>query len=173
MDKEQKIINLMGEWTPEEWSSFELKYRKEISKINSDNKGIEAAVNYSRKVLKTHSTSFFIVTRFLPRYMRDEVELVYGSVRYPDEIVDSFNIKNDEKKDLLDQWRKNYHVAIESNSFKDSVNSGVPVLLAGFAEVVKKYSIPIDYYNSFLDAMERDVQPREFEDIEDDNDKKI
>ena len=52
MDKEQKIINFMGEWTPEEWSSFELKYRKEISKINSDNKGIEAAVNYSRKVLK-------------------------------------------------------------------------------------------------------------------------
>ena len=41
------------------------------------------------------------------------------------------------------------------------------MLLAGFAEVVKKYSIPIDYYNSFLDAMERDVQPREFEDIED------
>ena len=167
MDKEQKIINFMGEWTPEEWSSFELKYKKEISKINNDNKGIEAAVNYSRKVLKTHSTSFFIVTRFLPRYMRDEVELVYGSVRYPDEIVDSFNIKNDEKKDLLDQWRKHYYVAIEANSFKDSVNSGVPVLLAGFTEVVKKYSIPIDYYNSFLDAMERDVQPREFEDIED------
>ena len=40
-------------------------------------------------------------------------------------------------------------------------------MLAGFAEVVKKYSIPIEYYNSFLDAMELDVNPREFEDIDD------
>ena len=32
--------------------------------------------------------------------MRDEVELVYGSVRFPDEIVDSFDIKNDEKKNF-------------------------------------------------------------------------
>ena len=142
------------------------KYRKEISKANDD-EGTKIAVNYSRKVLKTHSTSFFIVTRFLPKYMRDEVELVYGSVRFPDEIVDSFDIENDEKKVLLDQWRKNYHIAIQTNSFKNSVNAGVPVLLAGFAEVVKKYSIPIDYYNSFLDAMELDVKPRKFEDIDD------
>jgi len=167
MDKDQKIINFMGEWTPDEWRSFDLKYRKEISKINSADKSLEAAVTYSRKVLKTHSTSFFIVTRFLPRYMRDEVELVYGSVRFPDEIVDSFNIENDEKKALLDQWRKNYHIAIKTNSFKDSVSAGVPVLLAGFTEVVKKYSIPIDYYTSFLDAMELDVKPKEFEDIND------
>jgi phytoene synthase len=166
MDKDQKIINFMGQWTPSEWRSFEVKYRKEISKANDD-EGTKIAVNYSRKVLKTHSTSFFIVTRFLPKYMRDEVELVYGSVRFPDEIVDSFDIENDEKKVLLDQWRKNYHIAIQTNSFKNSVNAGVPVLLAGFAEVVKKYSIPIDYYNSFLDAMELDVKPRKFEDIDD------
>ncbi len=167
MDKDQKIINFMGEWTPNEWRSFELKYRNEISRINNLKEGLGIAVNYSRKVLKTHSTSFFIVTRFLPKYMRDEVELVYGSVRFPDEIVDSFNIKNDEKKALLEQWRKNYHIAIHTNSFNDSVDAGVPVLLAGFAEVVKKYSIPINYYNSFLDAMELDVEPREFEDIDD------
>ena len=64
MDKDQKIINFMGEWTPNEWRSFELKYRNAISKTNNLKEGLGIAVNYSRKVLKTHSTSFFIVTRF-------------------------------------------------------------------------------------------------------------
>jgi len=167
MNKDQKKFKFMGEWTPSEWRSFELKYIKEISKLNNMDKSLEIAVNYSRKVLKSHSTSFFIVTRFLPKSMRDEVELVYGSVRFPDEIVDSFNIENDEKKRLLDQWRDHYQIAVQTKSFEESLGAGVPVLLAGFAEVVKKYSIPIEYYNSFLDAMELDVNPREFEDIDD------
>ena len=43
----------------------------------------------------------------------------------------------------------------------------MPILLAGFTEVVKKYSIPSSYYESFLDAMELDVEPRDFEDTDD------
>ena len=43
----------------------------------------------------------------------------------------------------------------------------MPILLAGFTEVVKKYSIPPSYYESFLDAMELDVEPRDFEDTDD------
>ena len=129
--------------------------------------GLDVAVKFSRKVLKTHSTSFFIVTRFLPKYMRDEVELVYGSVRFPDEIVDSFDIKNDDKKELLLNWRNKYRLALETSSFEDSINNDVPILLAGFTEVVKKYSIPTNYYESFLDAMELDVKPRNFKNTDD------
>tara|TARA_B100000941_G_scaffold42057_1_gene25599 strand:+ start:75 stop:395 length:321 start_codon:yes stop_codon:yes gene_type:complete len=95
MKKEQKNI-FMGEWTPNEWGNFEESYLTDLK--SSLENGLDIAVKFSRKVLKTHSTSFFIVTRFLPKFMRDEVELVYGSVRFPDEIVDSFDIKNDEKK---------------------------------------------------------------------------
>ena len=164
MKKEQKNI-FMGEWTPSEWSNFEENYLTDLK--SSLGNGLDVAVKFSRKVLKTHSTSFFIVTRFLPKFMRDEVELVYGSVRFPDEIVDSFNIKNDEKKVLLSNWRNKYRLALESGSFEDSINKDVPILLAGFTEVVKKYSIPSSYYESFLDAMELDVEPRDFEDTDD------
>ena len=164
MKKEQKNI-FMGEWTPSEWSNFEENYLTDLK--SSLGNGLDVAVKFSRKVLKTHSTSFFIVTRFLPKFMRDEVELVYGSVRFPDEIVDSFDIKNDEKKVLLSNWRNKYRLALESGSFEDSINKDVPILLAGFAEVVKKYSIPSSYYESFLDAMELDVEPRNFENTDD------
>ena len=155
----------MGEWTPSEWSNFEENYLTDLK--SSLGNGLDVAVKFSRKVLKTHSTSFFIVTRFLPKFMRDEVELVYGSVRFPDEIVDSFDIKNDDKKALLLNWRNKYRLALETSSFEDSINNDVPILLAGFTEVVKKYSIPTSYYESFLDAMELDVEPRNFENTDD------
>ena len=164
MKKEQKNI-FMGEWTPSEWINFEENYLADLK--SSLGNGLDVAVKFSRKVLKTHSTSFFIVTRFLPKFMRDEVELVYGSVRFPDEIVDSFNIKNDDKKALLLNWRNKYRLALETSSFEDSINNDVPILLAGFTEVVKKYSIPTSYYESFLDAMELDVEPRNFENTDD------
>ena len=164
MKKEEKN-SFMGEWTPNEWGNFEESYLNDLK--SSSGTSLDVAVKFSRKVLKTHSTSFFIVTRFLPKFMRDEVELVYGSVRFPDEIVDSFDIKNDEKKELLSNWRNKYRLALESGSFEDSINKDVPILLAGFTEVVKKYSIPSSYYESFLDAMELDVEPRDFEDTKD------
>ena len=164
MKKEEKN-SFMGEWTPNEWGNFEESYLNDLK--SSSDTSLDVAVKFSRKVLKTHSTSFFIVTRFLPKFMRDEVELVYGSVRFPDEIVDSFDIKNYEKKELLSNWRNKYRLALESGSFEDSINKDVPILLAGFTEVVKKYSIPTSYYESFLDAMELDVEPRDFEDTDD------
>ena len=164
MKKEQKNI-FMGEWTPSEWINFEENYLTDLK--SSLGNGLDVAVKFSRKVLKAHSTSFFIVTRFLPKFMRNEVELVYGSVRFPDEIVDSFNIKNDDKKALLLNWRNKYRLALETSSFEDSINNDVPILLAGFTEVVKKYSIPTSYYESFLDAMELDVEPRNFENTDD------
>lgn len=164
MKKEQKN-SFMGEWTPNEWGNFEESYLNDLKSSSANS--LDVAVKFSRKVLKTHSTSFFIVTRFLPKFMRDEVELVYGSVRFPDEIVDSFDIKNDEKKVLLSNWRDKYRLALESGSFEDSINKDVPILLAGFTEVVKKYSIPSSYYESFLDAMELDVEPRNFENTDD------
>jgi len=164
MKKEQKN-SFMGEWTPNEWGNFEESYLNDLKSFSGNS--LDVAVKFSRKVLKTHSTSFFIVTRFLPKFMRDEVELVYGSVRFPDEIVDSFDIKNDDKKALLLNWRNKYRLALESGSFEDSINKDVPILLAGFTEVVKKYSIPSSYYESFLDAMELDVEPRNFENTDD------
>ena len=164
MKKEQKN-SFMGEWTPNEWGNFEESYLNDLKSSSANS--LDVAVKFSRKVLKTHSTSFFIVTRFLPKFMRDEVELVYGSVRFPDEIVDSFDIKNYEKKELLSNWRNKYRLALESGSFEDSINKDVPILLAGFTEVVKKYSIPSSYYESFLDAMELDVEPRNFENTDD------
>tara|TARA_B100001105_G_C22380100_1_gene439245 strand:- start:122 stop:1138 length:1017 start_codon:yes stop_codon:yes gene_type:complete len=167
MDKYQNSKTPPLIWTPQQWDLLEQKVLSKINISRSEEKKKELAIKYARKVLRTHSTSFFIVTRFLPKGKRDQVELVYGSVRYPDEIVDSFKINASEKKSLLKEWRRNYHLSLKTDSFSESINNGVPILLAGFAEVVKSHNIPSHYYDSFLEAMELDVEPRNFKDLED------
>ena len=52
MKKEQKNI-FMGEWTPSEWSNFEENYLTDLK--SSLGNGLDVAVKFSRKVLKTHS----------------------------------------------------------------------------------------------------------------------
>ena len=167
MDKYQNSKTPLQVWTPRQWNLLEQKVLSKINSSRSEEKKKELAIKYARRVLRSHSTSFFIVTRFLPKEKRDQVELVYGSVRYPDEIVDSFKINATEKKSLLKEWRRSYHLSLKTDSFSDSINNGVPILLAGFSEVVKSHNIPSLYYDSFLEAMELDVEPRNFKDLED------
>src|SRR4051794_3882672 len=64
----------------------------------------------ARAVLRAYSTSFFLVTRFLPARKRDKVEAIYAAVRYPDEIVDTFPLTADEKLARLNAWLASYEV---------------------------------------------------------------
>ena len=82
--------NISLVWTFEDWEQMEKKSNSHLKKIENELKMKEHLVNLARLVLRAHSTSFFIVTRFLPKTKRDNVELIYCAVRYPDEIVDSF-----------------------------------------------------------------------------------
>jgi 15-cis-phytoene synthase len=121
----------------------------------------------ARTVLKTYSTSFFIVTRFLPPAKREQVEAIYAAVRYPDEIVDTFRLPTDEKVRLLNLWADGYEQALECQSLVESLRAGIPVFVAGFAEVVRRAGIPADHYRSFLEAMRLDISPRNFADLDD------
>ncbi|MFN7927716.1 MAG: squalene/phytoene synthase family protein [Blastocatellia bacterium] len=67
----------------------------------------------ARQVLRLSSTSFFIVTRFLPPAKRAQVEAIYAAVRYPDEIVqDSFALPTPERTQLLNVWAAHFEAAV-------------------------------------------------------------
>jgi phytoene synthase len=114
----------------------------------------------ARHVLKAYSTSFFLVTRFLPPEKRAEVEVIYASVRYPDEIVDTFPVSADRKLQLLQEWADGYEAGL--TGLVD-----VPPFLAAFTEVVRRREIPPEHYRSFLEAMRLDVQPRLYATLDD------
>jgi phytoene synthase len=121
-----------------------------------------AIVRQARRVLRTYSSSFFLVTRFLPPAKRAEVEVIYASVRYPDEVVDTFPISPGEKLTLLNHWELSYRYAVSQEGLRSRVRAGIPWILAGFAEVVRRRRIPHQDYLAFLNAMRRDACPAPF-----------
>jgi phytoene synthase len=120
----------------------------------------------ARKVLRAYSTSFFIVTRFLPPAKRARVEAIYAAVRYPDEIVDTFPLSSEERAARLDLWAVDYEIAITSPSIKESLHRGAPCFLAAFANVAREADIPPEHYRSFLAAMRQDVWPRRYDTLD-------
>jgi phytoene synthase len=154
-------------WTEREWQCLNARTRSAAVDARTEQSGWHAVARSARFVLRNYSTSFFIVTRFLPPEKRAQVEVVYAAVRYPDEIVDSFPLNASEKCQRLDAWAAGYVLSLDSGSFAKSIESGCAPFAAAFAEVVRLRRIPPEYYFSFLDAMRLDVNPRSYTSVDD------
>lgn len=133
----------------------------------TDEQARQVLTRMARGVLRRYSTSFFIVTRFLPPAKRWQVELIYAAVRYPDEVVDTFALPAQQKRLLLSSWRASFDRALASGSMLNALGQGLPAILAGFAEVVREAGIPPKHYHEFLNAMEADVEPRRYATLND------
>jgi len=154
-------------WSQERWRQVELETRQRALIAGSDAEAWEILIKQARGVLKTYSTSFFIVTRFLPPAKRAKVEAIYAAVRYPDEIVDTFPLTKEQQSNLLDDWAESYDAALGYDSIRESLGAGVPCFVASFAAVVRECGIPPEHYHAFLDAMRLDVWPRRFSTLDD------
>jgi len=148
------------------WKRLEQEMRNKAGRARSEHSAWGLLVRASRRVLRAYSSSFFLVTRFLPPAERAEVEVIYGSVRYPDEIVDTFPMPEQQKLTLLDGWQEAYLEAVAQEGLRARIRAGAPWILAGFAEVVRRRGIPREHYVSFLGAMRRDVKPKPFATLE-------
>ncbi len=122
--------------------------KERMTKMKLYNK---TAFKTSRVVTTSYSTSFSIATSLLARKQRKAIYAIYGFVRFADEIVDTFHKHN--KKYLLKQFEKDLYEAIDKGI---SLN---PVLHA-FQKTVKKYRIPHEYIDAFLNSMKHDLQKK-------------
>ena len=154
-------------WSQEEWRRLERETARRVLAERKPQQQWYAAARASRLVLRTYSTSFFIVTRFLPPAKRQQVEVIYAAVRYPDEIVDTFPISAVEQNLSLDRWSAEYKSALDCASVEEAIAAGLSCFVGAFAQVVRSNGIPHDYYRSFLSAMRLDAAPRPFVDLED------
>ena len=152
-------------WSEQDWSRIEEALRHRA--LGSEQRAWPEIVRGARAVLRRYSTSFFIVTRFLPPEKRDKVEVIYATVRFPDEIVDTFPLTAEEKLARLDAWGEAYERGLRAESCYAALVAGVPPFLAGFTAVVRDHAIPHEHYRAFLAAMKRDAQPRPFASLDD------
>src|SRR5215211_4813414 len=91
-------------WSEERWRQVERETRAVALVAATEEAAWDIIIKRARMVMRAYSTSFFIVTRFLPRVKRAKVEAIYAAVRYPDEIVDTFPLEKDEKMRRLNLW---------------------------------------------------------------------
>ncbi|HYP00255.1 MAG TPA: phytoene/squalene synthase family protein [Pyrinomonadaceae bacterium] len=159
--------NRGGVWSAQDWEAVERLMRVRALRAVSERAAWKIVCGEARRVMRTYSTSFFIVSRFLPAAKREEVEVIYAAVRYPDEIVDTFPLERAERVRLLDEWGEGYEEGLASASIGDALQRGVPCFLASFTRVVRERGIPPEHYRAFLAAMRRDAEPRPFETLAD------
>ena len=154
-------------WGMGEWARLDERTRARALAAGSEGGAWRVLAREARGVMRAYTTSFFIVSRFLPARKRAEVEAVYAAVRFPDEVVDTFPLSPPERRKLLDRWRADYEVGLRCASLDEALRADVPCFLAAFTKVVRERGIPAEHYRAFLDAMRRDTDPRPFRSLED------
>lgn len=150
-----------------QWAGLDERTRARALAAVSEDGAWRVLAREARGVMRAYTTSFFIVSRFLPARKRAEVEVVYAAVRFPDEVVDTFPLSGPERRRLLDRWRADYEVGLRCHTLAEALRGDVPCFLAAFTKVVRERGIPAEHYRAFLDAMRRDTDPRPFESLED------
>ncbi len=151
-------------WTQAQWRSFERRTAVAALASREASGTWDEVARAARSVLRTYSTSFFIVTRFLPIEKRKQVEVIYSAVRYPDEAVDTFPISSVEKREELHRWGNEYELGLRCDSLKEGLASGRNCFITAFTQVVRRNGIPPEYYRAFLQAMTLDIAPRTYAD---------
>lgn len=153
-------------WSEAEWDRLQHAAEAALAGARDQRAPRLAVAPFARRVMRSYTSSFYLVTRFLPVHKRREVEIIYANVRYPDEVVDSFPLSPDERLERLDAWERHYAVALRAGSAPAAVQAGAPAFLAALAELIRAYQIPEAHYRSFLEAMRADVRPRRYRDME-------
>lgn len=153
-------------WDEVRWNNLDSHTSNLIHSAPNERAAWSIVTQQARAVLRAYSSSFFLVTRFLPLDKRRQVEAIYAAVRYPDEVVDTFPLSRAARLDRLDEWSEGYERGLEISSLSQAIAERVPCFLAAFTRVVREHSIPTEYYRAFLGAMRMDVEPQPFPTVE-------
>lgn len=107
-------------------------------------------LTYAEHIEKKHGTSYYIATLFFPKEIREAVFILYAFVRTPDEFVDNPEEGSDPHAKLI-QWKTDWEHAYKRHSTDNK-------LLTATAEIFKRYDIPFDWSQTFIDAMIQDTR---------------
>lgn len=113
--------------------------------------------NIFKKIQKHFGKSYYFATFFLPKEKKYATQVLYSFFRLPDEIVDNPTLKSiEEIKQKLILWKADW-----IKSFKN--NQSDNIVLKETANIFKKYSIPFEYSEAFLDAMIMDTEKTRYQ----------
>ena len=115
-----------------------------------------------KKLNAQHGKTYFLATLLLPPAKRPFVHALYGFARYADEIVDDLNsaLSDEEKAKALKGWGDGVLADIKIGKSHDHIG-------AALVDTVKRFDIPLSYFEAFLKSMTMDLTITEYHTYED------
>lgn len=115
-----------------------------------------------KRLNSQHGKTYFLATLLLPPSKRPFVHALYGFARYADEIVDDLasELTVEQKAEALKGWGDQALRDIESGESTDPIGRAL-------VDTVKRFNIPIEYFQAFLDSMAMDLTVGEYQSFDD------
>ena len=126
--------------------------------------GEELRASYAecKRLNSLHGKTYYLATLLLPKAKRPFVHALYGFARYADEIVDDLasTLSEEEKADHLSTWGEGVLADLRTGASRDPIGMAL-------ADTVSRFSIPIEYFESFLHSMTMDLTVSEYQTYDD------
>lgn len=109
-----------------------------------------------------HGKTYYLATLLLPAAKRPPVHALYGFARYADEIVDDLasTLTPEEKAVALRTWGDSVLADLRLGKSDDLIGRAL-------VDTVRKYSIPLEYFDAFMVSMEMDLTVTRYKTYED------
>jgi phytoene synthase len=123
----------------------------------------ELAKSYAecKRLNAQHGKTYYLATLLLPPAKRPFVHALYGFARYADEIVDDLasTLSDAQKAEALEKWGSSVIADIKSGKSHDHIG-------AALVDTVKRFDIPISYFEAFLKSMQMDLTITQYQSYE-------
>lgn len=119
----------------------------------------QSAFDYCRWLTQSAGSNFVPAIRLLPGPKRQAMEVVYAFCRAVDDVVDRDGEGIDKARKELNLWRQ--ELAKCQKGFPTH-----PIALA-LQPVMQRYRIPTEHFESLIDGVEMDLEPRRYARFED------
>jgi phytoene synthase len=131
--------------------------RTELGAAGIEEERLRAAYRRCRQIAAENGRTYFLATRLLAPDQRPAVHALYGFARHADDILDELNPALDvsARADRLQR--------LSDRFFAGGEHRDEPVL-AAVGHTVRRYGIPADLFEDFLDSMRMDLTVTDYPD---------
>jgi phytoene synthase len=135
---------------------------RELDAAGIEGAELRASYEECKRLNSLHGKTYYLATLLLPKAKRPFVHALYGFARYADEIVDDLGstLTIEEKAELLKNWGDGVLADLATGQSRDAIGMAL-------ADTVRRFSIPIEYFEAFLHSMTMDLTVSEYQSYDD------
>jgi phytoene synthase len=133
----------------------------ELSAAGITNPTLRKSYSECKRLNSLHGKTYYLATLLLPKAKRPFVHSLYGFARYADEIVDAMDSNRSaaSRRNELEQWSWRMLQDINRGESEDQIGMAL-------VDTVKRFDIPIAYFEAFLHSMAMDLEVTEYANYE-------